>query len=99
MIKSYRSGMRTVMSKLDSTKHNQSTKKGITHFGLLYHAQLFSNFLRMSTSQPKPAFREIRAVCDDEGIVVYQTFNSEIAMAVVEKQKLNASPLYRIRMT
>jgi hypothetical protein len=53
----------------------------------------------MASQQDKPAFREIRAVYDKEGIIVYQAFNAEIAKAAVETQKLNASPLHRIRMT
>ncbi|QDS73314.1 hypothetical protein FKW77_006056 [Venturia effusa] len=53
----------------------------------------------MSEQQPKPAFREIRAVYDAEGIIVYQAFNAEIAKAAVETQRLDASPLYRTRMT
>lgn len=53
----------------------------------------------MSNPQSKPAFREIRAVFDDEGTTVYQAFNAEIAKAAVETQKLDASPLYRTRMS
>jgi hypothetical protein len=53
----------------------------------------------MPNFESKPAYREIRASYDDEGIIVYQAFNAEIAKAAVETQKLNASPLYRIRMT
>jgi hypothetical protein len=57
----------------------------------------------MSSTEPRvnisTPFRQIRADYDDEGIVVYQAFNSEIANAAVKEQKLNASPAYRIRMT
>jgi hypothetical protein len=53
----------------------------------------------MSVTPSNPAFREIRAVYDDEGITVYQAFNADIAEAAVREQKLNASPLYRFRMT
>ncbi|XDG03672.1 hypothetical protein ABKA04_003287 [Annulohypoxylon sp. FPYF3050] len=44
--------------------------------------------------------RQIRADYDDETITVYQAYNSEIASAAVDKQKLSASPEFRLtRMT
>lgn len=41
------------------------------------------------------AFRAIRAFYDDDCITVYQAYNSTIAQAAVETQKLSSSPLYR----
>lgn len=44
--------------------------------------------------------RQIRAYYDEETITVYQAYNSEIASAAVQKQKLCASPHFRLaRMT
>ncbi|KAI0122701.1 ATP-dependent RNA helicase DHX8 [Daldinia grandis] len=44
--------------------------------------------------------RQIRAYYDEETITVYQAYNSEIASAAVNKQKLCASPQFRLtRMT
>ncbi|KAI0901276.1 hypothetical protein F4806DRAFT_451692 [Annulohypoxylon nitens] len=44
--------------------------------------------------------RQIRADYDEETITVYQAYNSEIASAAVQKQKLSASPEFRLtRMT
>jgi hypothetical protein len=45
------------------------------------------------------AYREIRALFDDECITVYQAYNSEIAEAAVREQNLSASPSFRSRMT
>ncbi|KAI2616125.1 ATP-dependent RNA helicase DHX8 [Hypomontagnella submonticulosa] len=43
---------------------------------------------------------QIRAYYDKETITVYQAYNTEIASAAVQKQKLSASPQYRLaRMT
>lgn len=45
-------------------------------------------------------YRQIRALYDAETITVYQAYNKTIASAAVEKQKLNASPAFRLtRMT
>lgn len=41
------------------------------------------------------AFRTIRATYDEECITVYQAYNTSIAEAAVESQRLSASPLYR----
>ncbi|KAI2779968.1 ATP-dependent RNA helicase DHX8 [Daldinia loculata] len=44
--------------------------------------------------------RQIRAYYDEETITVYQAYNSEIASTAVSKQKLCASPQFRLtRMT
>ncbi|KAI0420851.1 ATP-dependent RNA helicase DHX8 [Xylaria grammica] len=44
--------------------------------------------------------RQIRAYYDQETITVYQAYNSEIALAAVQTQKLHASPQFRLtRMT
>ncbi|KAI1090130.1 ATP-dependent RNA helicase DHX8 [Rostrohypoxylon terebratum] len=44
--------------------------------------------------------RQIRADYDEETVTVYQAYNSEIASAAVDKQKLSASPEFRLtRMT
>ncbi|RYO89255.1 hypothetical protein DL764_008611 [Monosporascus ibericus] len=44
--------------------------------------------------------RQIRAHYDEETITVYQAYNSEIASAAVDQQKLCASPQFRLtRMT
>ncbi|RWA12946.1 hypothetical protein EKO27_g2170 [Xylaria grammica] len=44
--------------------------------------------------------RQIRAYYDEETITVYQAYNSEIALAAVQNQKLHASPQFRLtRMT
>ena len=45
------------------------------------------------------AYREIRALFDDECVTVYQAYNSEIASAAVREQKLSASPSFLSRMT
>ncbi|KAK5653940.1 hypothetical protein OQA88_7865 [Cercophora sp. LCS_1] len=51
-------------------------------------------------AKPKTPYRQIRALYDDETITVYQAYNKTIASAAVEKQKLNASPAFRLtRMT
>ncbi|KAK6370448.1 hypothetical protein LTR64_005689 [Lithohypha guttulata] len=49
----------------------------------------------------KPAQHcQIRAVYDDDTITVYQAYNSGIATAAVEAQRLDASPLFKpARMT
>ena len=41
--------------------------------------------------------REIRAIYDDFTITVYQAYNSEIANAAVQSQKLDASPSFKPR--
>ncbi|RPB23273.1 hypothetical protein L211DRAFT_868716 [Terfezia boudieri ATCC MYA-4762] len=47
-----------------------------------------------------PAYRQIRAVYDDETITVYQAYNSEIAIPAVAQQSLTASPAFQLdRMT
>ncbi|KAI0547847.1 ATP-dependent RNA helicase DHX8 [Xylaria curta] len=52
--------------------------------------------------EPKanPKQRQIRAYYDEETITVYQAYNSEIASAAVQQQKLHASPKFQLtRMT
>ncbi|TDZ36689.1 hypothetical protein C8035_v005067 [Colletotrichum spinosum] len=45
-------------------------------------------------------FRQVRAAYDDDTITVYQAYNADIATAAVEKQRLNASPAFKLtRMT
>ncbi|KZL81282.1 integral membrane protein [Colletotrichum incanum] len=52
-----------------------------------------------SDKSPTP-FRQIRAHFDEQTITVYQAYNSTIATAAVEAQRLNASPSFRLtRMT
>jgi hypothetical protein len=51
------------------------------------------------TNTTNPPYRQIRALYDDKTITVYQAYNSSIASAAVEHQKLNASPLFIPRMT
>lgn len=53
-----------------------------------------------SVRKPSPKQRQIRALYDEETITVYQAYNSDIASAAVEHQKLCASPHFRLaRMT
>jgi uncharacterized iron-regulated protein len=52
-----------------------------------------------SITQNSTPYRQIRANFDTETITVYQAYNMEIAQAAVTTQKLNASPLFRARMT
>lgn len=52
--------------------------------------------------QPKPSLPhyQIRAHYDAETITVYQAYNSDIAFAAIEQQKMSASPHFRLtRMT
>ncbi|KAH6898639.1 hypothetical protein B0T10DRAFT_473297 [Thelonectria olida] len=51
----------------------------------------------MTTPSPKSQvpYRQIRAHYDDATITVYQAYNSSIANAAVESQKLNASPDFK----
>jgi hypothetical protein len=51
-----------------------------------------------TTKIPTP-YRQIRAHYDEDTITVYQAYNSTIASAAVQHQKLDASPLFRPRMT
>jgi Domain of unknown function (DUF4291) len=45
-------------------------------------------------------YRQVRALYDDDTITVYQAYNEDIAKAAVEKQRLDASPLFKhTRMT
>ncbi|KAH6648409.1 hypothetical protein BKA67DRAFT_538448 [Truncatella angustata] len=48
-----------------------------------------------SKSSLKIRHRQIRALCDEETITVYQAYNAEIASHAVQHQKLNASPLFK----
>ncbi len=51
-------------------------------------------------TQTSTPYRQIRALYDDETITVYQAYCPSIALAAVEKQKLNASPNFKLgRMT
>ncbi|RYP89207.1 hypothetical protein DL770_004505 [Monosporascus sp. CRB-9-2] len=51
-------------------------------------------------AKANPKQRQIRAHYDEETITVYQAYNSEIASAAVDQQKLCASPQFRLtRMT
>jgi hypothetical protein len=53
-----------------------------------------------TTRKPSVPYRQIRAVFDDGTITVYQAYSASIAVAAVEKQKLNASPDFKLgRMT
>ena len=53
-----------------------------------------------TTMGDKTPYRQIRASADTETIVVYQAYSDEIGKAAVQKQKLNASPSFKIgRMT
>jgi hypothetical protein len=52
-----------------------------------------------SITQNSTPYRQIRATFDAETITVYQAYNTEIAQTAVAFQKLDASPLYRSRMT
>ncbi|EFQ32401.1 uncharacterized protein GLRG_07671 [Colletotrichum graminicola M1.001] len=50
--------------------------------------------------RPPTPFRQIRARFDEESITVYQAYNSAIAAAAVEAQRLDASPGFKVtRMT
>jgi hypothetical protein len=51
-----------------------------------------------STTQKTP-YRQVRALYDTDTITVYQAYNTSIAEAAVREQKLDASPLFRSRMT
>jgi len=44
-------------------------------------------------------YRQVRALYDSKTITVYQAYNASIASAAVTNQKLDASPLFRRRMT
>jgi Domain of unknown function (DUF4291) len=50
-------------------------------------------------TKPTIPYRQIRAQYDADTITVYQAYNTSIAEAAVREQKLNASPLFRVRMT
>ncbi|GAP92151.1 putative ATP-dependent RNA helicase DHX8 [Rosellinia necatrix] len=51
-------------------------------------------------AQATPKQHQIRAYYDEETITVYQAYNSEIASAATQQQKLHASPQFRLsRMT
>ncbi|RYO91956.1 hypothetical protein DL762_001894 [Monosporascus cannonballus] len=51
-------------------------------------------------AKANPKQRQIRAHYDEKTITVYQAYNSEIASAAVDQQKLCASPQFRLtRMT
>src|ERR1700760_4737731 len=54
--------------------------------------------MTQSTPQQIP-YRQTRAHYDTNTITVYQAYNKSIAEAAVREQKLNASPLFRSRMT
>ncbi|KAK2060251.1 hypothetical protein LY76DRAFT_419668 [Colletotrichum caudatum] len=50
--------------------------------------------------EPQTPLRQIRALFDEESITVYQAYNSTIATAAVEFQRLDASPSFKTtRMT
>ncbi|KAI1752114.1 ATP-dependent RNA helicase DHX8 [Xylaria castorea] len=51
-------------------------------------------------AKANPKHHQIRAYYDEEIITVYQAYNSEIASAAVQQQKLHASPKFQLtRMT
>lgn len=58
------------------------------------HTASFTRPSIMTSTITTTKAREIRAVYNDNTITVYQAYNSSIARAAVEQQRLDASPLF-----